>query len=175
MATLLNLSAFVEQLHQLPCSLLFKIFGTLSRKWGHLDDKSKHLLDESFDIGVSPTLFVFFFPPPPLTFFLFALFFLVQDLNTVEELLENVLKFLNSILFFNLKSNPNLLYSLLYHHTLLPPLASHPKFGPLITNLIQVNFLPHSTRISSFFSLNDVFFFAVSGTFSGRSQRRKSG
>jgi hypothetical protein len=73
--------------------------------------------------------------------------FQVQDLGVLEEVLHMVLEIINSCLSHQLAHNPNLIYTLLYKKHVFEPFRTHPAFQDIVQNIDAVSLTTH-TKVS---------------------------
>jgi hypothetical protein len=62
----------------------------------------------------------------------------LADVTVLEEVLRMILEIINSGLVCQIKSNSNLIYTLLYKKEVFEPFATHPSFQDLSQNLQTV-------------------------------------
>ncbi|WKX92962.1 hypothetical protein Q1695_010747 [Nippostrongylus brasiliensis] len=61
-----------------------------------------------------------------------------DDVTALEEGIRTLLEIINSALCGNLRNNPHLIYTLLYHRNLFDSFQQHPMFQDLLANIILV-------------------------------------
>ncbi|KHJ98362.1 hypothetical protein OESDEN_01662 [Oesophagostomum dentatum] len=61
-----------------------------------------------------------------------------DDVTALEEGIRTLLEIINSALYGNLRNNPHLIYTLLYHRSLFDSYQQHPMFQDLLTNIALV-------------------------------------
>lgn len=67
-----------------------------------------------------------------------AVYFQIQDLTILEEVLRMVLEIINSCLTHQLPHNPNLVYTLLYKKDIFQPFRVHSAFQDIVQNIDSV-------------------------------------
>ena len=72
----------------------------------------------------------------------------IADVAVLEEVLRMILEIINSCLVAQIKSNPNLIYTLLYKKDLFQPFMTSPAFQDLSQNLHTVSLHDFSTNFS---------------------------
>ena len=65
----------------------------------------------------------------------------ISDVAVLEEVLRMILEIINSCLVNQIKTNSNLIYTLLYKKELFEPFINHPAFQDLSQNLQTVRFI----------------------------------
>lgn len=61
-----------------------------------------------------------------------------DDVTALEEGIRTLLEIINSVLCGNLRNNPHLIYTLLYHRSLFDSYQQHPMFQDLLANIMLV-------------------------------------
>ncbi|KAK5966211.1 Dymeclin [Trichostrongylus colubriformis] len=118
LAALANMSAYFKNLCPVVCQKMIALLELLTKRHGKLVEQMRLNSERESTDGESHTYH--------------------DDVTALEEGIRTLLEIINSALCGNLRNNPHLIYTLLYHRNLFDTYQHHPMFQDLLANITLV-------------------------------------
>ncbi|KAE9414847.1 hypothetical protein Angca_005377 [Angiostrongylus cantonensis] len=118
LAALANMSSCFKNLSPIVCQKLVSLLELLTKRHVKMVEHMRQGSEQEPADGKSP--------------------FYHDDVTALEEGIRTLLEIINSALCGNLRSNPHLIYTLLYHRCLFDSYQHHPMFQDLLKNIMLV-------------------------------------
>nr|CDJ90438.1 Dymeclin domain containing protein [Haemonchus contortus] len=118
LAALANMSAYFKYLSPVVCQKMIALLELLTKRHVKMVEHMRSNSGQDSTDGSSPSYH--------------------DDVTALEEGIRTLLEIINSALCGNLRNNPHLIYTLLYHRNLFDSYQQHPMFQDLLPNIAMV-------------------------------------